>query len=314
MILKYIKKDEIILKIEAEKNFFTAFDKFKHYEILDVKENFKIEKVPTIFMIKGYDSPFIEWDEQSEKLSFCYRKLDNSVFNAIDHLINSIILREYEKRNVYMLHSSSVYIPKSNSIELFFGGSGAGKTTLMLELVRKYHCKYISNGATLVKLLNSGNFKVLGSYKKGIKLRASSLSMYDKTLYSNYFNELSSMNKVETDPEDLNLNPYQQHSDSDVNLSLFFIKICQSPLNVNRKINYRISMLLLKDISRHLKFSELYLEVNDIPIFIPSIDNEELFSKRVFFVNKILETCFQGYIHGEFEDMVKYVNEERVII
>ncbi len=302
---KYAMKLEICLQIEAPKVFFELFNINKHYQLVD---NPNINKSAIIKVLLG-DNVNVSWEETSKELSITCIKIDNSVLEMVNTMINALFIRELEYRKIYMLHASCVYSKKNNKFLVLFGDSGAGKTTVMLDLIKKYNLNYVSNGATLIQEQSCG-FKVIGSYKKGIKLRSTSIKEYDSNLFHTYFKNVSSLEKKEVSPLDLKLPIHNHYNNVSTNCSLYFIKLSQSPFLINKNKNYRISMILYNDIARHIKFSDYYTEINNYPVFIPSLDSEELFTCRIKFINNFLNKNFCGFIHGNLVDTIDYIGEK----
>lgn len=309
MTEKIACKSNIKIWINAEEEFFEEFKINKHYSIEETyKNSYDFPKI----ILRKKEVPQISWISDEDTILIDYVSLDNSVYNAADILINTLFIMELERRNIYLLHASCVYFPEHDKILILWGDSGAGKTTTMLELVEKHNFEYISNGTTEVRRNGKDSYEIFNPFKKRIKLRASSVKLYDNQLFSNYFLKNNSKEKIEIFPEDLGLKIYEGEK-INKNIAIYFIKLSNSPLIVNREINYRNSMLLFHDIARHMKFSDLYLEINGNNVFLTSIDSENLFENRVNFVNNILEEKFKGYIHGKLDDVVKFILEDEEI-
>ena len=306
---KFAIKLDICLKIEGPNLFFEKFVFDKHYKLVSKSQ---ITEEATIRIVLGTGIS-VTWDKEDNLLTICCVEIDNSVLKLVNTMINSLIIKELEHRKIYMLHASCVYSKQKNRLIILFGDSGAGKTTVMLDLIKKYDLEYVSNGSTLVEFTPS-EIKILGSYKNGIKLRASSIREYDNLIFKKYFQDTSHLIKKEIFPNELGLPLASFNNFNAPTISFYFIKLSRSPFIINKDINYRISMTLYNDIVRHIKFSEYYVEVNNKSIFIPSLDSEELFQSRVSFVNHFLKNDYYGFIHGTLVDTINFIGEENGLL
>ena len=301
---KLLSKREMKILIDFPNYNFNSENFFKHFFIDEYV--FKGINYPTL-NIKIVDSnPNIIWEEENETMTVYVNKFDDSALNVISILANSLMVREFEKNDIYMLHGSCVSI--NNKIYILFGSSGSGKTVCALNLCKNNKFKYISNGATLIE--NKKELQVIGTYKKGIKLRGSSIIQFDKKMFEIYFkNTKLALNdeKVEVMPKDLNLDICDLNKLNGQNLNLYFIKLNKTDFICTSDVDYRNKMILLEDLSRHLKMSDVYCELNDYPIFMPSIDNEELYIKRIKFINKLMNFTYKGNLYGNLVDMTNYI-------
>jgi len=159
---KFAIKLDICLKIEGPNLFFEKFVFDKHYKLVSKSQ---ITEEATIRIVLGTEIS-VTWDKEDNLLTICCVEIDNSVLKLVNTMINSLIIKELEHRKIYMLHASCVYSKQKNRLIILFGDSGAGKTTVMLDLIKKYDLEYVSNGSTLVEFTPS-EIKILGSYKNG---------------------------------------------------------------------------------------------------------------------------------------------------
>lgn len=305
---KVCRKDDICVLVLGDTALISIFNKYKHYELEDVDGMSLFKRnMPLIeaVKVKKLEEVSLLWDEESETMKIMYKEIDGSVFNALDILINSLMIRELEKKGRYVLHSSSIYDYRTKNALVLWGDSGAGKTTIMLDLVENYDFGFISNGSVIIKN-GRDNFQICGTYKRNIKLRASSLYQYNAFEFEKFFKSNSNFEKKDILPKDLGIKEWK--NSNQVNLvSCYFVKLCNAPFNINTALNYRISMQLFKDISRHLKFSDLYLEINGKGVYVPSIDNKRLYKNRISFINNYLKKCFKGHIHGNLPEVTNFL-------
>lgn len=145
----------------------------------DVVNFFKKDMLPYIF-IPGYSTKIIN---KKAKPNFRFIFLESNIKNR--HIIvdpNGDSCRVYDawtnevptyilsllqlklstllaKKSILTLHSASVQSENANFV--FIGHAGAGKTTVMLDLISKLQYKYIANNKTLVSISNKST-KILG--------------------------------------------------------------------------------------------------------------------------------------------------------
>lgn len=233
------------------------------------------------------------------------QNIDSSLFNVITIIATALILKELEKKSIFMLHASAV--EKNGNLYVFWGSSGSGKTGLILKLCRDEGFKFVSNGTVLLKDARN-KIKCIGTFKDSIKLRSSTVSQLDQELFKMIFlRKNSSFNeKKEIFPNEIKIKVLNEFSKLE-KIRLFTVRLSSNnPIfNLQKQIGYRSAMMLYSDLSRHSKMSELYCELNGYNVFLPSIDGYSVHKKRVEFINRLISQSYCGNINGNIENTIK---------
>lgn len=265
---------------------------FKHFNIIDNTNPFD-------FTVRYLD-------DEKEEITFNYK--DEIIFMApwskVQHgeSLKTLIMASaqwvLQNNGVFMLHASCV--AKDNKALLLFGTSGAGKTSLAIKLCRKYGFSFISNGSTLIKVVNN-NVIVLGTVKKGIKLRYSSYSRMDidhaNILFAVDRNKKSNDFdcKKHVSPETMGIHEASMPVEV---YKLYTVKLQQHPVSVVNLDTYRMRLTLHQDLSRFIRGSSTYLiygeNLNDTTWF-PNMDTEVIYENR----RNMIEALVSGNMLGE---------------
>lgn len=271
-----------------------------------IKE-YKGEAFCKSIVVKTNKKPEIIWREESNTVIFCVRELSSEVYNAVNVLLNVLIKRTLQERGMYILHASSVII--DDRIVLLFGNSGSGKTATAMGLACSEHTKFLSNGSTIVSY--AGNtVKVCGTYKSGIKIRKSTLKQYDKDLCGRIFGQ--QYEEVNFDCKQV-LSPTQfgfrdgrgQDVEQYDKIEFYFIQLdsVSTDLKHRADFDYKLSMQLFEDLNREMNCSEVYISINNQPIYVPSFDNKQLCLNRIHFINYFMNHYFSGVLMGGLEEL-----------
>ena len=218
-----------------------------------------------------------------------------------------------QSHHIYMLHASCVIYNDNNAL-LLWGSSGSGKTSLATELCKNKNWSFYSNGSTLVEF-QDGKFSVIGSMKRNIKLRYSSLIQQNPDMAHQFFPNLATEEngfdkKIVVSPEKLGLRVLT--STFQVS-NIYVIKLIKE--NV-REITYKpsdISMIFYNDLSRFIRLSDVYSLYSDDSsqtIYIPFMDNQKLHNGRKEFINVLIrQNCVHG-LYGDLSSCVSYLNNK----
>lgn len=274
-----------------------------YYEI----KEYKGETFCKSIVVKTNKKPEIIWREEINTVIFCVRELSSEVYNAVNVLLNVLIKRTLQERGIYILHASSVII--DDRIVLLFGSSGSGKTAAAMGLACSEHVSFLSNGSTIVSY-DGNTVKVCGTYKSGIKIRKSTLKQYDEDLCSRIFGQQDE--EVNFDCKQV-LSPAQfgfrdgRGQDVEQYDKIEFYIIQLDSLNTDLKhrtdFDYKLSMQLFEDLNREMNGSEVYISINNQPIYVPSFDNKQLCLNRIHFINYFMNHYFSGVLMGGLEEL-----------
>ena len=261
----------------------------------------------------------IEWSEKNSTLTFYITMLNEKAYSAILVLLNLLIKHELQEKQIYILHASSVIA--NGCLILLFGSSGSGKTIAALNLALNHHCKFVSNGSTAI-LYERGNLaRAIGTYKTGIKIRKSTLDQFNHTMSTALFPYQSQKNAFDQKrvfmPEELGIIPADEWELSKVSkIKFYIIQLSNDQIgpDVMHRVDYdyKVSMQLYEDLSREINGSEVYIDLGNGSLFVPSLDNSNLCESRIRFVNEFMEQHYRGIFMGKLHAVCNGLLHETV--
>ncbi len=194
---------------------------------------------------------------------------------------------------------------------LILGKEGSGKTTLAIELCRKYNAKLIGNDLCVIDYNSLNNLKLLGGTKY-IFLRYESIKRNIPDLLKN-FDLQESDKKIDTwtfkkkvFPRDLGIQDQKDEVDID---SIFIVHIDQEKDFFCKEANSLANILYLNEnFSRYIRNTcTTMIKDNNIINYIPSLDTKEFFDERAELINYMLNNKKIKYLSGSIEDVAKYI-------
>ena len=78
--------------------------------------------------------------------------------------------------------------------------------------------------------------------------------------------------------------------------------------------DYKVSMQLYEDLSREINGSEVYIDLGNGSLFVPSLDNSNLCESRIRFVNEFMEQHYRGIFMGSYMQYVTAFFTKRWIV
>ncbi len=112
-------------------------------------------------------------------IQFDIRPHKNSYLQAIDHIIRYIIELQLHKIGIFFLHSSS-YLYKDKTY-VFTGQSGAGKTTILFNMGKKYR---ISEDISMIQKTKEGFMVSSNPYEKNRDISHQKMFSHLGTIYT----------------------------------------------------------------------------------------------------------------------------------
>lgn len=194
---------------------------------------------------------------------------------------------------------------------LILGKEGSGKTTLAIELCRKYNAKLIGNDLCVIDYNNLNNLKLLGGTKY-IFLRYESIKRNIPDLLKK-FDLQDNDKKIDTwtfkkkvFPEDIEIQVQKDEVDID---SIFIVHIDQEKEFFCKDANSLANILYLNEnFSRYIRNTcTAMLKDNNIINYIPSLDNKEFFDERSELINYLFNNKKIKYLSGSIEDVSNYI-------
>lgn len=218
-----------------------------------------------------------------------------------------------QSESMFTVHSSALALGDRGV--LLMGHEGAGKTSILLEMARKYDGEIISNDLTIIKHRPRDENMILVDGTKEIRLRQSSVVKRFPSL-SEMFTENNSSpweNKVVVDPARLGLR--QANSPKDLH-AVFMIHLDSNencPLSGHREEGISIRYRLYEDMSRIIRGNAISLFGADRKIlgYTPSLDTVEIHQKRVAAIEYLVEDLGVWYVSGgNLEEVCEAIYEK----
>lgn len=199
-----------------------------------------------------------------------------------------------QDKSMFTLHSSALEIDGKGII--LFGHSGAGKTTVMLDLCRKYEGSVISNDLTIIKHNTSSQEMEVVDGTKDLRLRLSSVSRNfpDLGILFQGTNGSAWEDKIAVNPEQMGLKSFKKPSKLDSIFEIHLDSKEQDPLIIEKATGIPFLYRLYEDMSRIVRGSaiSIFSEDADFLGYLPSLDDEEKHKKRVDCINHMTK------VHG----------------
>lgn len=225
-----------------------------------------------------------------------------------------------QSNNEVKVHASSVSINKNTA--LFIAPSEGGKTTTAMSLCQNYDYKLCANDASVIKLYDKIPIMLRGDCI--INARMNGIEVYSTELFQNIKqNNLGSSNPWN---QKLNLIP----SDMGITVNkgvhnvthIFFVKLDvlvketkltkYIPNNPDIDKNwFKHKMQIFQNIGGTIRGTDFFPSGNGgeiLPIVIPSIDDKDLYMKRINFINTLFEQCEIYEIRGKLDSVTHIIN------
>ncbi len=194
---------------------------------------------------------------------------------------------------------------------LILGKEGSGKTTLAIELCRKYNAKLIGNDLCVIDYNQLNNLKLLGGTKY-IFLRYESIKRNIPDLLKK-FDLQDNDKKIDTwtfkkkvFPKDLGIQVQKDEVDID---SIYIVHIDQEKDFFCKEANSLANILYLNEnFSRYIRNTcTTMIKDNNIINYIPSLDTRKFYDERAKLINYLFNNKKIEYLSGSIEDVSKYI-------
>jgi hypothetical protein len=241
------------------------------------------EQSSSLFTLNNEESAFF-YDQNTGRSFLSGKQEDFSDGQTIGWAAYWMMEAQRQVKSLFTLHSSALTI--DNKGVLLFGHSGSGKTSVMLDLCRRFGGEVQSNDLTVIgHNILSDNIDIIEGTRE-IRLRFSSISKNFSDLvplFSDRTNISSWENKIIVTPEQLGLRSVLVPKNL---VSIFEIHLDskeQDPLLVKEETGKSIQYRLYEDMSRIVRGSaiSIFNRNNNILGYMPSLDTEEMHDKRV---------------------------------
>lgn len=254
------------------------------------------------------------WDGHSELiLEADWKEIRHT--EVVKTLLNLISHYALQKDKKFTIHASSISL--DGQAKLIYGSSGSGKTITALTSCFKHNARLISNGSSVVQIINDQPV-VIGTHKKGLKLRQSSIKQSMPVLANALFNRDSDKSQFDRkrymSPEDLGLMSEPNHCPLD---RFYKIKLQPGAMRQNTMDPYRTRLMLYEDISRLIRGSAsllLFGEHADRTIRIPDLDNQHIYSERTRLIEAIVSGHLGEALYGSPDECAAYLAEKQEVV
>lgn len=213
--------------------------------------------------------------------------------------------------------SQGAGVSKDGRAILLMGKRGAGKTSITLELCRRYNYKLIGNDLVLVGFKKNQGYFFGGA--KIFTLRFTTVKYYNTDLQKffkkNHPNEW--INKVRLLPKDLGISIEKRrpkiikalyvHLLNDKSALLYIQKI------EDKEASYMGRLYLYEELSRYIRGTSIpfvYGSQFYIGDYLPSLDRVEYHRNRVRFIDWIMDKIGFYFISGSMNAICEFINKE----
>lgn len=280
--------------------------------------NLEVPGIKTSSIIPSNCSHFVYYKNNLKNTFYCdenniYINYDkDSITDSSIIRIGLVLLEKAlgEKKKL-ILHSACVSY--NDSAILLLGRSGSGKTSLALNLCDNYGYKLMSNDRTIIGI-NDENKICCFEGTKYFTLRYSSI-FKNCPKYLRYFEDSTIdpwLNKKVVSLEQIGI--AAESRVLEVQKSFLLHIDNDQELLYNMSGNNLTNRLFLNEFFqmgiRGMYSTFLDKDFNYIG-YMPSLDNEELYSFRVQMMNSLLQDDFLEYISGNLSDVSNYVFKKR---
>ena len=231
--------------------------------------------------------------------------------NGLTILFMAYPLLEVNRREKKSLTCHCAGVSINGKGILILGKEGAGKTTLAIELCRKYNAKLIGNDLCVIDYNCLNNLKLLGG-SKYIFLRYESIKRNIPELLKK-FDLQENNNKIDTwtfkkkiFPKDLGIQVQKNEVSID---SIFIVHIDQEKDFFCKETNSLADILYINEnFSRYIRNTcTTMINDNNIINYIPSLDTKEFYTERAELINYLFNNKKIKYLSGNIEDVSKYI-------
>lgn len=230
--------------------------------------------------------------------------------NTIPYFIHYILESERAKRGKTTIHAASV--SKNGKGILILGKQGSGKTSVALELCRKHGYSLIGNDLVLAGIKGSSGYLYGGT--KIFRLRATTIKDYNQDL-ERFFKSRENNDEwthiTIVKPEEIQVT--LEKSIVPIH-AIYYIHLY--PPNhdlITEEVDRFFSRIYL-----YQAFSEYIRGSAIIPLigkdlkfgnYLPSLDNENAFKKRIEFITWIINNENYRYVAGSLPDICAFIDQ-----
>jgi hypothetical protein len=223
--------------------------------------------------------------------------------------------QQMQKDSIFTTQGAGV--SKNKRAVLLMGKRGAGKTSITLELCRKYNYKLIGNDLVLIGLKKNKGYFLEGA--KIFTLRFTTVKYYNTDLQKFFKKEHPNewTNKVRFLPKDLGISIEKKRPKI---IKVFYVHLLNNesaPLYIqkigDKETSYMGRLYLYEELSRYIRGTCIPLVYGSqfyIGDYLPSLDNPEYHKNRVKFIDWIMDKIGFYFISGSMNAICNFINQE----
>jgi len=222
---------------------------------------------------------------------------------------------EQQLQKNFIFSTQGAGVSKNGKAVLLMGKRGAGKTSITLELCRKYNYKLIGNDLVLVGFKKNHGYFFGGA--KIFTLRFTTVKYYNTDLQrffpKNHPNEW--VNKVRLLSKDLGISSEKKCPKI---IKVFYVHLLNdkfAPLYIQRiggkEASYMGRLYLYEELSRYIRgvcIPLVYGSQFYIGDYLPSLDTPEYHKNRVKFIDWIMNKVGFYFLSGSMGAICDYIN------
>ena len=230
--------------------------------------------------------------------------------HTIPYFIHYILESERAKRGKATIHAAAV--SKDGRGILVLGKQGSGKTSITLELCRKYGYSLIGNDLVLAGVKE--NFGYLYGGTKIFRIRATTTKDYNKDLEqflkpTENTDEWTRIAIIK--PEEIQV--VTEKSIVPIH-AIYYVHLYPPSHNfIAKEVDQIFSRIYLYQIfSEYIRGSAIIPLIGkslEFSNYLPSLDNEATFEKRIKFINWIINNKNYKYVAGALTDICTFIDQ-----
>jgi len=236
--------------------------------------------------------------------------------NTIPFMAHFMI--EQQLQNDCIFTTQGAGLSKNGRAVLVMGKRGAGKTSVALELCKKYNYNLIGNDLVLVGLKSNKGYFLGGA--KVFTLRFTTVKHYNTDLRK-FFKKSKNewVNKVRLFPKDLGISVEKKYPRI---IRAFYVHLLNdksAPLYIRKIKGKKDSNMgrfyLYEELSRYIRGVSIPIAYGpqfSVGDYLPSLDKEEYHKNRVKFIDWVMNDVEFYFISGSMDAICNFINQELV--
>ena len=265
------------------------------------------EKSKYIVKYMNSNERILQYEEHNVVIKYPIKEMED----GLTILFIAYPLLEVNRREKKSLTCHCAGVSINGKGILILGKEGAGKTTLAIELCRKYNAKLIGNDLCVIDYNYLNNLKLLGGTKY-IFLRYESIKRNIPELLKK-FDLQENDKKIDTwtlkkkfFSKDLGIQVEKNEVSID---SIFIVHIDQEKDFFCKETNSLADILYINEnFSRYIRNTcTTMINNNNIIGYIPSLDSKEFYMQRKELINYLFNNKKIKYLSGNIDDVSKYI-------